>query len=197
MPDFTDPYLIPYPTEEEYGDGANGLEEMARVIDSLHGGMVAQLTPLSTKPTLIRRQSSDTAYAGTAFSAVTFNTEDHNNASLTAWFTPAAGAHPVAGVYPALWRVDLWIWLDATTETLGTEYFAEIEMHQVLIGETFSRMTRSWESHIVETATGGEYMAVSGAVVLDQPAEFRPKLTGVAGTFKAGSQMSMTRIRGI
>lgn len=197
MPDYTDPYLIPFPTEEEYGDGANGLEEMARAIDTIHGGMVARLAPLSTKPTLIRRQSTDLAYAGTGFMAVTFNTEDHNNASLTAWVTPAAGAHPVAGVYPALWRVDLWIWLDATTETLGNEYFAEIEMEQVLVGDTFSSMSRNWESHIVETATGGEYMAVSGAVVLDQPATFTPRLTGAAGVIKAGSNMSMTRIRGI
>lgn len=197
MPDFTDPYLIPYPVEEDFGDGANDLEEMARSIEGVHAGMVARLAPLSTKPTLIRRQSSDVAYAGTAFSAVTFNTEDHNNAALTAWFTPAAGAHPVAGVYPALWRVDLWIWLDATTETLGTEYYSELEMWQLLPGESQLRLSRKWESHIVETATGGEYLATSGAVVLDAPAEFRPKLTGSAGTFKAGSHMSMTRIRGI
>lgn len=197
MPDYTDPYLIPYPTEEEYGDGANGLEEMARVVDDLHAGMVARITPLSTKPTLIRRQSSDTAYAGTGFSAVTFNTQDHNNASLVEWFTPQPGAHPVAGVYPAFWRVDLWIWLDATTETLGNEYFAEIEMWQVTPGDAFTTLTRQWESHIIETATGGEYMAVSAAAVIDRPAEFRPKLTGAAGTFKAGSQMSMTRIRSI
>jgi hypothetical protein len=197
MPDYTDPYLIPYPTEEEYGDGASGLEEMARVIDTLHGGMVAQLTPLSTKPTLIQRQSTDVAYAGTGFFTVTFNTTDHNNAAMTPWVTPAVGAHPVAGVYPALWRVDLWIWLDATTETLGTEYFSEIEMHQLLPGESFTQMTRNWESHIIETATGGEYMAVSGAAVLTSPATFIPKLTGVAGNIKAGSWMSLTRIRGI
>lgn len=197
MPDYTDPYLIPFPTEEEYGDGANGLEEMARVVDTLHGSMVAQLTPLSTKPTLIRRQAVDLAYAGSGFTPVTFNTEDHNNASLTAWVTPAAGAHPVAGVYPALWRVDAWIFLDATVETLGTEYFFEIEMTQLLVGETFSRQTRSWESHVIETATAGEYMALSGAVVLDVPATFTPKLTGAAGNIKAGSWMSLTRIRGI
>jgi hypothetical protein len=197
MPDYTDPYLIPFPTEEEFGDGSNGLEEMARAVDALHGGMVSRLTPLSTKPTLIRRQSADLAYAGTGFFSVTFNTEDHNNASMTAWFTPAVGAHPVAGVYPALWRFDLWIWLDATTETLGTEYFAEVEMWQLLPGESFTRQTRSWESHIIESATGGEYMSVSGAAVLDAPAEFRPKLTGAAGLIKAGSNMSLTRIRGI
>lgn len=197
MPDFTDPYLIPFPTEEEYGDGSNGLEELARVVDTLHGGMVARVTPLSTKPTLIRRQSVDAAYSGTGFSAVTFNTQDHNNAALTEWFTPQPGAHPVAGVYPALWRVDMWIWLDATTETLGTEYFAEIEMWQVTPGVTFTELTRQWESHVIETATGGEYMAISAAAAIDRPAEFRPKLTGAAGTFKGGSWMSMTRIRSI
>ncbi len=197
MPDFTDPYLIPFPVEEDYGDGANNLEEMAHAIEGVHIGMVARLAPLSTKPTLIRRQSSDVAYGGSAFSPVTFNTQDHNNAAMTEWFTPAVGAHPVAGVYPALWRVDMWIWLDATTETLGTEYYSEIEMWQLLPGATSLALTRHWESHIVETATGGEYMAISGAAVLDSPAEFRPKMTGVAGTFKAGSHMSLTRIRGI
>lgn len=197
MPDFTDPYLIPFPTEEEYGDGANGLEEMARVVDTLHAQQAARLTTLSTRPTLIRRRSADVAWvAGSG--AISFDTADHNNYSGTNFATPAVGVHPVAGVYPALWRFDFWVHYIGTAPTTGSQYDAEVELRQALPGETFVAITRIWEFHQRESGTGGEYLKGNGAMLLTSPGELIPEFFfGFNGTIKAGSWMSLTRIRGV
>lgn len=197
MPDYTDPYLIPFPTPEEYGDGANGLEEAALVVDTLYAQQAARLTTLSTRPTVIRRRAVDQAWvAGSG--TVTWDTVDHNNFSAVNFVTPAVGAHPVAGVYPALWRFDFWIHYIGTGPTTGGQYDAEVELRQALPGETFVGITRSWDFYARESGTGGEYLKGNGAMLLASPGELQLELFfGHNGNVKAGSWMSLTRIRSV
>lgn len=195
MPDYTDPYLIPFPTAEEFGDGALGLEEMARVVDTLHEEQVARLTSLSTRPTVIRRRSTDQAASG--FHTITWDATDHNNFTATNFATPVEGGHPVAGVYPALWRFDVWVSFIASAPVTGDDYRLSISLSQALPGETFSQTTRQWSVNARENGTGGEYLKANGAVLLATPGEFTNRLEVPAGNVKAGSWMSLTRIRSV
>lgn len=197
MPDFTDEYLLPFPTEEEYGDGSNMLEELARAIDPLIVAQNARVTTLNTRPTVIRNRATDQAVA-TSFPVVTWDNQSHNNFSAVNFETPAPGAHPVAGIYPALWRFDLWLFFIATAPVLGDTRHCEVNQQQILPGTTGLVQTRSWTNDQIETNTGGEYMSLSGATLLDRPATFTVRMSfAVNGNIKAGTRMGLTRIRSV
>lgn len=198
MPDFTDNYLLPFPTEEEFGDGSNFLEELARAIDPLIVAQNTRVTTLSTRPTVIRNRATDQAVS-TSFPTVTWDAVPHNNFSAVNFETPAPGAHPVAGVYPALWRFDLWLFFVATAPVLGDTRSCTVSQQQTLPGVTGLTQTRSWTNDgQIETNTGGEYMALSGATVIDRPATFVVSMSfAPAGNIKAGTRMALTRIRSV
>lgn len=198
MPDFTERYLLPYPTEEEFGDGSNMLEELARAVDPLIVAENTRVTTLATRPTVIRNRATDQAVAS-AFPTVTWDAVPHNNFSATNFETPAAGAHPVAGIYPALWRFDLWLFFIATAPVLGDTRHCSVIQSQLLPGVTGLTQTREWANDgQIETNTGGEYMSLSGATVLDRPATFTVHMSFAPnGNIKAGTRMGLTRIRSV
>lgn len=206
MPDYTDPYLIPFPTEEEYGDGSNGLEEMARVIDAQQVAENARLATLATKPTHIRTRTTTQAYTS-GFMTLDFNVQHHDNfapviSAVDGWRTPAVGAHPVAGVYPAIWRLDLFVFVITTAVTVGDVRQVLIEQWQMSDALARETIAREYTEEGVETNTGGEYVNLSCIAWLDRPARFRPRYLGAgasagAGNIQAGSWMSITRIRGL
>jgi hypothetical protein len=194
VPDYTDPYLIPYPVEEDFAEGSHHLEEMARSVDSLHAAQAARLTTLSTRPTVIRRRGSNLPIS---FGSITFDTTDHNNFSAVDFTTPAVGAHPVAGVYPALWRLDAWVHFIPTAATIGAALSFEVELRQALPGESSLQITRVYTTYQRDTNTGGEYLPLSVAVLLDSPGTFTNDFFSGsgAGNVQTGSWMSLTRIR--
>lgn len=197
MPDFTDEFLLPFPTEEEYGDGANMLEELARAVDPLIVAQNARVTALATRPTVIRNRATDLAIA-TPFPTLTWDNQSHNNFSAVDFITPAVGAHPVAGVYPALWRIDLYVLFIATAPVLGDHREVYIAQLQTLPGFTFVQEPRRWRAVQTDSNTGGEHMSVSAATVLQSPAEFQARMSfAVNGNVKAGSRMALTRIRSV
>lgn len=197
MPDFTDNYLIPFPTAEEFGDGSNMLEEEARAVDPLIVAQNARITALATRPTVIRNRATDLALVG-SFPVITWDNQSHNNFGAVNMETPAVGAHPVAGVYPALWRFDLFLVYQATAPVLGDRREIRVTQNQTLPGFTFIQTPRRWRSVQVETNTGGENLSLSGATVLDRPAIFQAEVSfAVAGSIKAGSRFALTRIRSV
>lgn len=201
MPDYTDPHLIPFPTEEDYGDGSNYLEEAARVIDPLQVALSARLTALSTKPTVIRNRTTNQAF--TSGTVIDFSNSHHDNfspviSSTLGWSTPAVGAHPVAGVYPAIWRLDLWVFSVETAPTLGDGHVLEVEQWQMSDALGREDIARQYTTQATDTTTGGEYLSLSFMAALSRPARFLPKHGATAiGNIQAGSWMSMTRIRSI
>ena len=194
MPDYTADHLIPFPTGEEFGDGALGLEEMARAVDTLIEAQNDRLSVLATRPTVIRNRATDLAIA-TSFPDITWDNESHNNFGAVDFTTPEEGAHPVAGVYPALWRVDLFLHFIATAPVLGDGRSISVGQYQVVTGTT---LTKWWQNNQWETNTGGEYMSVSGITLLDRPASFVAEMSFAPnGNVKAGSRMALTRIRSV
>lgn len=197
MPDFTFDHLLPYPTPEEYGDGSNMLEELARAVDPLIVAQNTRITTLATRPTVIRNRATDQAVS-TSFPTVTWDNQSHNNFSAINFETPAVGAHPVAGVYPALWRFDLYLNFVATAPVLGDTRHCRVQQQQILPGVTGLTVTREWENDQIETNTGGEFMSVSGATLLDRPAAFVAQMFfAVNGNIKLGTRMALTRIRSV
>lgn len=197
MPDFTDDFLLPFPTDEEYGDGSNGLEELARAVDPAIVAQNTRITTLATRPTVIRTRTVDLAIS-TSFPTLTWDGVPHNNFSAVNMATPAVGAHPVAGVYPALWRFDLFVIYQATAPVLGAYRETYVAQRQTLPGFTFIQEPRRWVNVQLETNTGGENISISGATVLDRPAEFLALMSfAVAGAVKAGSRFCLTRIRSV
>lgn len=197
MPDFTDNYLLPFPTEEEFGDGSNMLEELARAVDPLIVAQNARVTELSSRPTVIRNRATDQAIS-TAFPTLAWDNVSVNNFSAVNMATPAAGAHPIAGIYPAMWRFDLYVNFVATAPVLGDRREVNVEQRQTLPGFTFIQVPRRWTNVQVETNTGGEMISLSGCTVIDRPAEFVAGMTfAVNGAVKAGSRFALTRIRSV
>lgn len=208
MPDYTDPWLIPFPTPQEFADGSNQIEVMARAIDPLLVAQDARITALDTRPTLIARRSADVAFV--PGDPIVFNTVDHNNASIVItsdgfrdnYVTPQPGAHAVAGVYPAIWRFDLNIYFTAGVPVAGDTYSARVDVEAYDPARGGQGVLRSFQTQEFEANAGvvaGSYLVCSGCVMLPSPGTFIPILGGVVvnGTFKANSFFSMTRIRSV
>jgi hypothetical protein len=205
MPDYTDPALLPFPTDEDYGDGSNYLEELARAVDPLIVAENARLAALALKPTCIRNRTTTQAYTSGNM-VLDFNVIHHDNFSpvvsaVDGWTTPAAGVG-VAGRYPAIWRFDLWVSVITTTVTVGDGRTLMLDLWQMSDALGREDVSRTWDALAVETNTGGEYLQLSGAAMLDRPGRFLPRynaggLSAGAGNIQAGSFMSLTRIRGI
>lgn len=201
MPDYTDPWLIPYPRTEEYADGASQLEAMARAIDPFFVAQDARLSTLSTRPTYIRRRSADVAWG--VGNTLDFNTTDKNNASFTGSLdtmnTPAVGAHPVGGLYPAIWRFDCNTYFVATTPVVGDTRRIELGVEKYNPANGAVSAWRFLQDTGIEAnngVLGGHFNKISTCFLLDRPAIFSVTASWVvAGTFKAQSFMSLTRIR--
>lgn len=196
MPDFTDPWLIPYPLADEYGDGSSQIEAMARAVDPLIVSADARITALASRPILIRRRSADVALAA-GMRAITFDTVDENNFSAVGLNTPAAGAHPIAGVYPALWRMDCFVSFVATAPVLGDGRVLEVNVWQVNTSTGKRTKVRVFRDAGVETNTTGCFLRASGTILADRATEFDPQASLGGGTFKAGSWISLHRVRGV
>jgi hypothetical protein len=201
VPDYTDPYLIPYPLADEYGDGSSQIEAMARAIDPLMVAEDARIAALAVRPTLIRRRSADVAW--TVGTDLDFNTADHNNAvftgSVDTYQTPAVGAHAVGGLYPAIWRFEVNTFFIATAPVVGDTRRIEVVVRRFDPATGTTRTWRTFEDNSIEANNGiggGHYNHLSGCLLLDRPVEFRiDAFWTVAGTFKANSFFSLTRIR--
>jgi hypothetical protein len=203
MPDYTDPWLLPFPRTAEFADGASQIEALARAVDPLLVAQDARITALSTRPTYIRRRSADVAWG--VGNTLDFNTTDKNNASFTGstnnMTTPAVGAHAVGGLYPAVWRFDCNTWFVATTPVVGDTRRISCSVQK--FDPAFGSL-RTWkflDDTGIEANNGivlGHYNKISLCFVLDRPATFTITASWVvAGTFKANSFMSLTRIRSV
>lgn len=202
MPDFTDPWLIPYPaTGHEFADGSSQLEAMARAIDPIMVQQDARITALGTRPTYIRRRSADVAWA--VGNDLNFDTTDHNNAVFTGsvheFTTPQVGAHAVGGLYPAIWRFDCNTFFIAGVPVVGDTRRLSVDVRRFNPATGSTQNWRSFEDNSIEANNGvggGHYNHLSGCLLLDRPVTFRVSASWVVnGTFKANSFFALTRIR--
>jgi len=211
VPDYTDPWLLPFPGREDHGAGAEDIEALARAVDPLLVAQDARLTALATRPTLIVRRSADVAYV--TGDPLSFNTTDHSNAGILVttdedgdalFVTPEEGAHPVAGVYPAVWRVNANLFFVASAPVAGSGYrfICTVSAYDPSTGG-LGRIFPLSEPSVDETeaAAGivsGSYLNLSYCVVLPSQGSFVASFSAsVNGTIKANSFFSLTRIRGL
>lgn len=201
MPDFTDPWLLPFPKADEYGDGASQIEALARAADALFVVQDARMTALAARPTYIRRRSADVAWS--PGNTLDFNTTDKNNATFTGatntMNTPAVGADPVGGLYPAIWRFDCNTYFVPTVSTVGESRQITLTTKKYNPANGAVSTWRVFDDTGIEAnngVLGGHYNKLSLCLLLDRPTIFT--LTSIwtsAGTFKANSFISLTRIR--
>ncbi len=211
MPDYTDPWLLPFPDREEYGAGAHDIEELARAVDPLLVAQDARITALATRPTFQARRMGDQAWV--AGDPIVFNAVEHDNCGVVVttnddgnnvYATPEPGAHAVAGVYPAIWRVYLNVYFVASAPSAGSSYQASCPVSAYDPAEGgLDELFPSSEPVTDETepnagVVGGVYLDLNYCVALPSPGTFIPLFNASAnGTFKAFSYFGLTRIRSV
>lgn len=105
---------VPFPTYNEYGEGARQLQTIAEAVDPFLVTQNTTIPAIRTRPAaLVTRTSNTPTIAQDNFHIVTFNSTLKDNASLV------VGGNPTTGTtaHPALWQV----WGDAWMQVVAAE----------------------------------------------------------------------------
>lgn len=196
--DETPVYSLPFPTFEDFANGALDLQALAEAADTAVSGVRAQYTTLTRRPTSVWRSTADSSAISAGSAAiVSFPTQVYTNDSSFTSTNTRQFPFPSSG----LWAFGVFINCAATgTATANTQRLLTLEADQPFGLNAFDYSPIFFGDTVFESSTsGGDFMTAVGVINFNQvlgtvannwlSATFQHNNTGSTMVVKAGATL--------